>query len=86
MNGPITLNLNEAETAQLERACHAIHGADDWKRPSARDLGINIRTFRRMTDGDTPIPAGVWRDLRGLLLAHSTLCRQVAADLPAEGI
>lgn len=82
MNGPITLNLNEAETAQLERACQTIHGADDWKRPSARDLGMNIRTFRRMADGEAPIPPGVWRDLRRLLLAHAGLCKQVAADLP----
>lgn len=85
MNQPIALNLNEAQTAQLERACQTIHGADDWRRPSARDLGMNLRNFRRMVEGEVPIPAGVWRDLRRLLLAHSCLCKQVAADLPTGG-
>lgn len=82
MNAPIVLNLNAAETAQLERACKMLHGADDWKRPSARDLGMNIRTFRRMAEGEAPIPVGVWRDLRRLLCTHAALCKQVAADLP----
>lgn len=82
MNGPIALNLNEAETAMLERACQALHGVDDWKRPSARDLGINIRNFRRMADGETPIPPGIWINLRALLIRHSLACRDIAVELP----
>ena len=81
MNGPIVLNLNEAETALLERACTALHGAD-WRAPSARDLGVGLRNFRRIADGEAPIPPGIWTELRALLIGHSLTCRDIAVELP----
>lgn len=81
MNEPIFLNLDAASVAPLERAGIALHG-EGWKHKLADDLAISLRGVRRMAEGQAPIPPGVWRDLRRLLLAHSSLCRQVAADLP----
>lgn len=68
-------------TALLERAGVALHGAA-WKHPTARDLNIGIRNFRHMTEGNAPIPPGVWADLRKLLVAHSLACGDLAAELP----
>lgn len=65
----------------LARAGDMLYGPD-WKAPLARDLGINLRNFRRMAEGDLPIPPGIWPDVRRWLLAHSSLCKQIAADLP----
>lgn len=67
--------------ALLARAGEMLHGVD-WKHALGRDLGINHRNFRRMTEGELPIPPGVWPDIRRWLLARSALCKQVAADLP----
>jgi hypothetical protein len=66
----------------LEKAGIALYGPTTWKHPLARDLGISLRGFRRMTEDQAPIPDGLWADLRGLLLAHSLECRDIAVTLP----
>lgn len=69
-------------TALLEKVGAALYGSTTWKHPLARDLHIPLRMFRRMASGEERIPPGVWHDLRCLLLAHASLCKQIAADLP----
>lgn len=67
--------------AVLEKAGVALHGIGVWKAPLARDLNIPLRQFRRMINGEDPIPPGVWVDIRGLLLAHSLGCRDIVAEI-----
>lgn len=68
----------------IEKAGVALHGIGVWKAPLAHDLNIPLRQLRRMIDGENPIPPGVWVDIRGLLLAHSLGCRDIAAEIIQE--
>lgn len=67
----------------LEKAGTALFG-DNWKAPMARDLGVNLRNFRRWADGENPVPDAMWPLIRSLLLAHSLKCRDIAVELPPK--
>lgn len=82
MRQPIALSFGEPVVTPLERAGVALYGADGWKAPMARDLGVNLRNFRRWADGEYPVPDPMWPLIRKLLLAHSLSCRDIAVDLP----
>lgn len=68
-------------TALIEKVGAALHGNATWKHALARDLRIPLRMFRRMAAGEERIPPGVWTDLKGLLLAHSLGCRDLAVEI-----
>ena len=65
----------------LERAGVALHGID-WKHKTAHDLGVSPRNVRRWANNEVPVPPGIWRLLRALLIAHSLRCRDIAVELP----
>lgn len=68
----------------LEKAGAALYGSSSWKAPMARDLGVNLRNFRRWADGEYPVPDPMWPLIRKLLIAHSLACRDIAAELSPE--
>jgi len=66
----------------LTRAGETLHGRSVWKDPLAHDLGVLPRTVRKWAAGETPIPSGIWGELRSLLTAHSEAAAELAATLP----
>ena len=53
--------------ALLRTAGALLHGREVWKKPLARDLGVNERTIHRWARGQFMIPAGIGPELVKLL-------------------
>ena len=65
-------------TPELLQACgEMLHGADVWKKPLSRDLGVHERTMHRWARGQFGIPQGIAVELARLLESR----RDDAADL-----
>lgn len=69
------------ENEALETCARCLYGAA-WHAPLAEGLGVSDRSLRRWTSLQAPIPAGIWEELRALLIAHSLEARDLAAQLP----
>lgn len=65
----------------FERAGQMLHG-EAWRLPLSRDLDVGERSVRRWANGESPIPEGIWSELRTLLTAHSAAARDLAKELP----
>jgi hypothetical protein len=61
------------------------NGDPDWALGFHRDLGLNLRSARRMGDGSVPIPRGVWDDVQKLLREEAERLLKLAAGAPPEG-
>ena len=73
--------MTDAE--RLERAGRLLHGPN-WQTPLAADLDVTLRTVQRWAAGGGKggIPAGVWAELRRLLLQRSRDAAAYAETLP----
>lgn len=69
-------------TADLFRAAgRLLHGR--WFHGAlAADLGVARKTVQRWDGGESPVPAGVWAELRALLTARGLALAEVRRKLP----
>lgn len=65
----------------LREVGEALYGPR-WHTDLARDLDVADRTVRRWEAGATPVPDGVWADLRGLIVTRGAALRDLAERLP----
>lgn len=66
----------------LREAGEALYG-DRWRVPLAGALDVNERTVRRWEVEQSPIPDGVWIELKSLLAAHGKRVRDLERRIPA---
>lgn len=67
--------------ALLREAGKALYGPR-WQSDLARDLWVVDRTIRRWDAGDSPIPAGVWPEIRALLKSRGLALATIRRKLP----
>ena len=56
--------------ARLTTIGRALYG-ERWQSSLARVLGVSDRTVRRWVAGSSPVPDGVWGELRELMRARA---------------
>jgi hypothetical protein len=56
----------------FRRTLRSLYG-EHWKERGALALDLNLRTVRRMADGQRPIPRDIWETLHRLLLEKTNL-------------
>jgi hypothetical protein len=57
-----------------------------WQGSLARALRVSDRSVRYWIAGEHAIPAGVWRDLPGIIRQHRRMLARIASNLPAERV
>lgn len=66
---------------RLAQAGQLLYG-DWWHTRLAHALGVARKTVQRWANGEQPVPAGVWGDLKALLEQHAGEARAFARTLP----
>lgn len=74
--------LADPEGARIfKESAKALWGAH-WIINAAEAFDIQERNLRRMAEGHTPIPVGIWKDMDRLLLEEANRLLQLAASAP----
>lgn len=75
-------DIDHAKRGELfKEALIGLYG-EHWIRDAAEDLALNERNLRRMAQGKTRIPLGVWDDLQKMLFAEGNRLLAMAATTP----
>lgn len=65
----------------FRQAGELLHGRWFHQR-LADDLGVSRKSVQRWDGGESPVPDGVWQELRALLAARSVALASVRRRLP----
>lgn len=65
---------------KLETAARALFG-EAWQSALARAVRVNDRTVRRWHGGQSPVPVGIWPELKEMLRLKATECRALARSI-----
>lgn len=75
-------DIDHAKRGELfKEALTGLYG-EHWIRDAAEDLGLNERSVRRMADGKSRIPPGLWDDIQKMLLAEGNRLLALATTTP----